>query len=95
MLPIDFRWTNPASPALGEELLAFGDSRVARIYQNEQGADWVVVLDTHLQPKYRRRLMRSSLAQAKIAAELWVQQEQETLRVEIQQQRRLRDALWG
>lgn len=94
MLPPDFRWRSVASrpDGLPDALLCDG-VEVIRLSQRVDDHVWWVWVDRHIPSDKLKGRTCSSYEQGVIGSELWAIRHQDRLRLEVQQQRRLRDAL--
>ncbi len=94
MLPPDFRWRSVASRPDGlPDALLCDDVEVLRLSQRVDDRLWWVWVDRHIPSDRLKGRACTSYEQGVIGAELWVTRHQKRLRLEIQQQRRLREAL--
>jgi hypothetical protein len=94
MLPPDFRWRSVASrpDGLPDALLCDG-VEVLRLNQRVDDHIWWVSVDRHLPGDRVKGRVCTSYEQGVIGSELWAARHQERLRREVNQQRRLREAL--
>lgn len=94
MLPPDFRWRSVASrpDGLPDGLLCDG-VEVLRLSQRVDDHLWWVWVDRHIPSDRPKGRTCTSYEQGVIGSELWAIRHQDRLRLEVQQQRRLREAL--
>jgi hypothetical protein len=94
MLPPDFRWRSVASrpDGLPDALLCDG-VEVLRLNQRVDDHVWWVCVDRHVPCDRLKGRICTSYEQGVTGSELWAIRHQDRLRLEVQQQRRLREAL--
>lgn len=94
MLPPYFRWRSVASrpDGLPDALICDG-VEVLRLSQRVDDHVWWVWLDRHTPADRPKGRTCTSHEQGVIGSELWANRHQARLRLEVQQQRRLREAL--
>lgn len=94
MLPPNFRWRSVASrpDALPDALLC-DNVEVLRLGQHVNDRVLWVWVDRHLPSDRLKGRACTSYEQGVIGSELWAIRHQDRLRLEVQQQRRLREAL--
>lgn len=63
------------------------------MYQEAWGLPYIASLDQHLHREQQSHWLCTGYEQGRVGAEMWVERHQDRLRREVQQLRRLRDAL--
>lgn len=94
MLPPDFRWRSVERrpDGLPDALLCDG-VEVLRLSQRVDDNVWWVCVDRHVPSDRMKGRACTSYEQGVIGSEMWATRHQDRLRAEVQQQRRLREAL--